>query len=101
MALLQASPEELLRMLAYASKFPDFPKNFTLPYVTNPKYIPPDNSARLEIFAYVMAVITTASVIARLWIRKWVKGMVFGLDDWLIIPGQVIDENFLSLLSGN
>jgi len=94
MSLLDASTEELLAMLAYESRFPDFPKNFTLPYLTNPHYVPPTNCIRLEVFAYVMAVFTTSSVVGRLWIRKKVKRMVLGMDDWLVIPGQVRHEGY-------
>jgi len=45
-----------------------------------------------------MAVIMTAIVCVRLWIRKWVKGMVFGLDDWLAIPGLVLSLGLFAVV---
>jgi hypothetical protein len=89
MALFKEDPKKLIALLNYASKFPDFPKNFSPPSLTDPNYVPPTNYTGLEVFAYVMAPLTTIAVISRLWIRKRVKGMLFGWDDWLAIPGQV------------
>jgi hypothetical protein len=87
--LLQQDPSKVVALLNYASSFPDFPKNFTLPALVDPNYVPPNKSHPLEMLCYVMAALTTVTVVLRLWIRRRVKGMVFGADDWLIIPGQV------------
>jgi hypothetical protein len=83
-------PKKVLEFLAYASTFPDFPKDFVPPSLIDPNYTPPTNYIRLEIYTYVMAILMTITVVARLWARKRIKGMVFGLDDWLAIPGLVL-----------
>jgi len=83
-------PKRIVQFLNYASTFPDFPKNFTPPWLTDPNYVAPANYARLESFTYVMAVLSTVVVVARLYIRKRIKGMVFGWDDWLAIPGLIL-----------
>jgi energy-converting hydrogenase Eha subunit A len=90
-ALLEGQdPKTLLEFLHYASTFPDYPKNFTPPGLLDPNYVPPTNYVRLERYTYVMAAIMTIVVVIRLWIRKRIKGMVFGWDDWLAIPGLVL-----------
>jgi hypothetical protein len=93
MALLKEDPKKLAELLAYASTFPDFPKPFTIPSLTDPNYVPPNRSGPLLIYCYFMLGFTTLVVGLRLWIRKRVKGMIFGWDDWLIIPGQVRYKN--------
>lgn len=87
-AILKEDPKKVAQLLAYAATFPDF-KGFNPPDLSDPNYIPPSNSAIVIIYAYILAGITTLTVILRLWIRRRVQGMVFGWDDYLIIPGQV------------
>jgi energy-converting hydrogenase Eha subunit A len=90
-ALLEGvDPKTVLEFLKYASTFPDYPKNFVPPSLIDPNYVPPTNYIRLEIYTYFMAALMTIVVAARLWIRKRVKGMKFGWDDWLAIPGLVL-----------
>jgi hypothetical protein len=93
--LLKEDPTTVAELLAYAATFPDFPKNFVPPSLTDPNYVPPNKSRPLLIYAYFMLGFTTLAVTLRLWIRKKVKGMAFGLDDYLIIPGQVREEQVL------
>lgn len=87
--LLNEDPIKLAALLKYASTFPDFPENFTLPALLDPNYVAPHNSLALEVLCYVVAALSTITVVLRLWIRKRMKGMQWGWDDWLIIPGQV------------
>jgi hypothetical protein len=90
--LLKDNPKTVAQLLAYAARFPDFPKGFVPPSLTDPNYVPPNKSRPLLLYAYFMVGFTTVAVILRLWIRKWVKGMRFGWEDYLIIPGQVREE---------
>jgi hypothetical protein len=93
MALFKTDPETLTKLLTYAASFPDYPKDFVPPPLTDPNYVPPNRAGPLLIYAYFMIPLTTLTVIARLWVRKRVKGMIFGWDDWLIIPGLVRYES--------
>jgi hypothetical protein len=86
--LLKEDPKKVVQLLAYAATFPDF-KGLNPPDLSDPNYVPPNNSPLILIYAYVLAGLTTLTVILRLWIRRRVQGMVFGWDDYLIIPGQV------------
>ncbi|KAF1808895.1 hypothetical protein P152DRAFT_476982 [Eremomyces bilateralis CBS 781.70] len=88
--LLEEDPDKLIALLEYGATFPDYPKNFTLPGLLDPNYVPPNKSRPLEVLCYCLAAISTIVVFLRLWIRKRVKGMMFGWDDWLIIPGQIL-----------
>ncbi|KAF2402025.1 hypothetical protein EJ06DRAFT_372004 [Trichodelitschia bisporula] len=87
--IFELPPSELAKALAYAARYPDFDPTFIPPRLLNPEYVPPNTFPRFEALAYVTAVLTTGFVLARLWIRGRVKKLVFGLDDWLIIPGQL------------
>jgi hypothetical protein len=91
-------PKTILEFLNYASTFPDFPKGFVPPSLLDPNYVPPTNFIRLEVFTYIMMVLMTATVAARLWARKRIKGMVFGLDDWLAIPGLVLSLGLMVIV---
>jgi hypothetical protein len=93
--LLKEDPKKVAQLLTYAATFPDFPKNFVPPSLTDPNYVPPNKSQSLLIYAYFMIGFTTLVVALRLWIRKRARGMVFGLEDYLIIPGQVCEEQIL------
>jgi hypothetical protein len=93
MALFQTDPETLSKLLVYGESFPDYPKGFVPPSLTDPNYVPPNKSGPLLAYAYFMIPFTTLTVILRLWVRNRVKGMVFGWDDWLIIPGLVRYES--------
>ncbi|KAF1812341.1 hypothetical protein P152DRAFT_33130 [Eremomyces bilateralis CBS 781.70] len=88
--LLQEDPEKLVALLKYAATFPDFPKNFTVPSLLDPNYVPPNRSRPLEVLCYCLAGITTVVVLLRLWVRMRVQRRMFGMDDWLIIPGQIL-----------
>jgi len=98
MALLKEDPATIAALLEYAMQFPDFPKNFSIPSLADPNYEPPDRGPPIEKYAYAMMGLTTWTVIARLWIRKRVKGMVFGWDDWLIIPGQILALGMMAVM---
>src|ERR1700753_1705432 len=98
-ALLEGQdPKRLLQFLQYASQFPDYPKNFTPPGLLDPNYVPPTNYVRLERYTYAMGAIMTIVVLARLWIRKRIKVMVFGWDDWLAIPGLVLSLGLFAVV---
>ena len=87
--LLQDDPAKAMALLTYASRYSDFPQPFVPPALLDPNYVPPNSSRPLEILCWCMAAFSTVVVVLRLWVRKSVKGMSLGLDDWLIIPGQV------------
>jgi hypothetical protein len=87
--MLNEDPKVITELFAYAATFPDFPQNFTPPSLLDPHYVPPNRSHSIIIYAYFMIGFTTLAVIFRLWVRKTVKGMVFGWDDYLILPAQV------------
>jgi len=95
--LLKEDPTKVAELLAYAATFPDFPKNFVPPSLIDPNYVPPNKSRPLLIYAYFMLGFTTLAVTLRLWIRKRVKGMDLGLEDYLIIPGQARETNLVEL----
>ncbi|ORY10943.1 hypothetical protein BCR34DRAFT_614882 [Clohesyomyces aquaticus] len=90
MDLLQTNPAKFIALERYAATFPDFPQDFVYPSLLDPKYIPPTSYERMEKYAYVMGAISTIVVVLRLWIRKRVTVLVWGVDDWLIIPGQLL-----------
>jgi hypothetical protein len=93
--LLKEDPKKVAQLLAYAATFSDFPKNFVPPSLKDPNYVPPNKSQPLLIYAYFMIGFTTFVVVLRLWIRKRAKGMDLGPEDYLIIPGQVCEEQTL------
>jgi hypothetical protein len=98
-ALLEGQDSKrVAELLKYASSFPDYPKNFVPPGLLDPNYVPPTNYARLEMYTYCMTVLMTVIVCVRLWIRKRVKGMVFGWDDWLVIPGLVLSLGLFAVV---
>jgi hypothetical protein len=97
--LLKEDPKTIAKLLTYAARFPDFPKNFVPPGLIDPNYVPPNKSRPLLIYAYFMVGFTTLTVILRLFIRKWIKEMLFGWDDYLIIPAQVREEPILGICS--
>ena len=82
--------KKVLELLKHAASFPDFPKNFVPHSLTDPNYVPPTNYTRFERYTCCMAVLMNVMVLARLWSRKRIKGMVFGCDDWLAIPGLAL-----------
>jgi hypothetical protein len=77
-----------LRLQQYTASFPDFPKNFTLPSLQDPNYVPPKRARGPLVFCYASISLATVLVLLRLYVRKFSQ-MKFGLDDWLIIPALV------------
>lgn len=86
---LNEDPKRLVQFLAYGSAFADFPKTLNFPGLSDPNYVPPDKSKSVLIWVYSILCLSTIAVGMRLYIRAAVKAVVFGWDDWLIIPGQV------------
>ena len=87
--LLHDDPQKALALLKFAAQFPDFPKNFVPPALVDPTYVPPSRSRPLEILCYAITVVSTATVVLRLCVRRRGSGKRFGVDDWLTIPSQV------------
>ncbi|KAF2396914.1 hypothetical protein EJ06DRAFT_177948 [Trichodelitschia bisporula] len=86
--LQEKDPEFLAEMIIWAQKFPDFPTDMA-PWA-DPEWLARTNYQRCQTFSIIMGIISTIVLCARLWARRRVKGMVFGWDDWWIIPGQVL-----------
>ncbi|KAK1985718.1 hypothetical protein LZ30DRAFT_355846 [Colletotrichum cereale] len=96
MDLLRSDPSKFLKLIQYASTFPDYPKGFVFPALADPNYVPPNHGGNFVAYSYAMAILTTVVVIARLWVRRTVKGLTFGLDDWLMIPGQIVSLGMIA-----
>jgi hypothetical protein len=79
----------LLIYLQWAETFPDFPKNFTFPSLTDPNYVPPYNGQSIIISNWILMPLALLLVIARLAARTFRGQRRLGWDDWVIIPATI------------
>jgi hypothetical protein len=90
-ALLEVEDlKKVLELLKHAASFSRFPPKLCSPFSNQSDCVPPTNCTRFERYICCMAVLMNVMVLARLWSRKRIKGMVFGWDDWLAIPGLAL-----------
>jgi hypothetical protein len=92
---------ELTELLAYLEwgnrTFADFPKNFTVPWLLDPNYVPPYRSHGSLVAACASMAVAFIVVVARLLTRLFRGKNRFGLDDWLILPGFVCTITYTAL----
>lgn len=82
--------EDLLKMYQIGHVFPDFPENFTPPWLLNSNYVAPTRQPVLYIIIAITTFFMCVVVMARLIVRSRLKKSVWGFDDWLILPAWLL-----------
>jgi hypothetical protein len=79
----------MFAFLNYASRFPDYPANFTVPALTDPDYVVPYRGHVPFYLAIASMILAFGVVLARLLARRFNRTLKFGWDDWVIMFATV------------
>jgi hypothetical protein len=86
----QGDLQDLLDFFVFAQKtYPDFPPNFTAPWLTDPTYVSPYHGNGVIIVNWILMPLALFFVTARLYVRSYRGDGKWGWDDWLIVPATI------------
>jgi hypothetical protein len=87
---MRIATEDLLKEYQIGHLFPDFPANFTPPWLLDPNYVEPTMQPVMYAIIGITTFFMCVVVIARLVVRSPLKKASWGFDDWLIIPAWLL-----------
>jgi hypothetical protein len=87
---MRIATEDLLKEYQIGHLFPDFPPDFTPPWLLDPNYVAPSMQPVMYAIIGITTFLMSITVIARLIVRSPLKKSSWGFDDWLIIPAWLL-----------